>query len=81
MNKFIVFLCVMLLFFGIVRIANAETDIDTTLDCASAPAPGDQPLGGFGMSHVDNFETFGQTFTVTDTDTSLYSFTFFSGRS
>lgn len=71
MNKFFVFLCVMLLSFGIGRIVNAQANINTinVNDLTSRGPVGEDVFGS------TTGETFGQTFTV-DSDTVLESFTF-----
>ncbi len=68
MNKFFLFLCVILLSFGIVRIANAQNSIIHLED--DFPWSGRGPVGQ-GQSQ----DTYGQTFTV-NADTVLSSFTF-----
>ena len=73
------FLCIMLLSFGIVRIANAE-ECGGGEECSiTLGAPGNT-VSGFGDGALPTslkFETFGQTFKLPEGCTVLDSFTFF----
>jgi len=77
MNKFFVFLCIMLLSFGIARIANANAECGGEVCNITLGSVSDAPRSTFGEKGAGAVETFGQTFKLPEGCTVLDSFTFF----